>query len=315
MRIVMTGATGFIGSAVLHSLARVRDAQPGGLHLTALGREARHTGAAAPWDAWHPADLSAPASLARSCQDADVLLHLGGTLSPDARTCHTVNVAGTAALMAEARRARVPRIIHLSTAAVYGRGPHHGLDVDEIEPAPVSPASASRLEAERHTLAAGATVLRPGLVLGPGDRWVVPALRELAERVPALWDGGRSRHSAVTVARLADLITALTLRAEPLPAGVLHASHPRPVTTRELLTSLAELGVLGPLTASWSWDRCLAAFRAADGRISERQFHLLAQDHWYLSEAAWRRAGVDPGPPPHLELVRAADWYRGLVTA
>ncbi|OIK23569.1 NAD-dependent epimerase/dehydratase family protein [Streptomyces malaysiense] len=312
MRVVISGATGFIGSAVLRRLAGVRDAEPGSLHLTALGRAARPA-AEAPWDAWCPADLSAPASLARSCQDADVLLHLGGTLSPDPQECHAVNVMGTEALMREARRAGVERIIHLSTAAVYGKGPHRGPDVDEIPPAPVSPASASRLRSERHTLEAGATVLRPGLVLGSGDRWVVPALEELTRRVPALWDGGLSRHSAVAVDRLAHLITALALRPEPLPAGIFHASHPRPVTTEELLTALAGLGVLNRLTESWSWERCLTAFRATDGKISERQFHLLAQDHWYLSEDVWRHARLDPGPPPHLDLVRAREWYRGAA--
>ncbi|MGW2709893.1 NAD-dependent epimerase/dehydratase family protein [Streptomyces sp. NPDC001356] len=314
MRVVITGATGFIGLAVLNSLARARDAAADRLHLTAVGRTPGPA-ATARCDDWHLADLADPASLARSCEDADVLLHLGGTLSPDARTCHTVNVAGTAALMREARRARVGRIVHLSTAAVYGKGPHHGLDVGEIEPAPVSAASASRLQAERYALDAGATVLRPGLVLGRGDRWVIPALNELTARVPALWDGGRARVSAVVVERLAALVTALALRPGPVPAGVFHASHPQPVTTGQLLTALASLGVLRPVTAPWPWEQCLTAFHATQGTCSERQFHLLAQEHWYRSDTIWKAAAQDPGPPPHRDLEPSAPWYRDLVAA
>ncbi len=310
MRIVMTGATGFIGSAVLRSLARARDTAAPGLHVTVLGRRPALE-AAALCDDWRRADLAEPASLTGACQGAGVLLHLGGTLGPDPRVCHTTNVGGTEALMREARRAGTGRIVHLSTAAVYGPGPHRGPDVGDITPAPVSAASASRLGAERHALAAGATVLRPGLVLGAGDRWVVPALRELLDRVPALWDGGRARHSVVTVTRLAALVTALALAPGAAGPGVLHASHPVPVTTGQLLTSLAGLGVLRPVAEPWEWDRCLEAFRATSGTVGERQFHLLAQDHWYRSDLVWYRAALPPGPVPHLDLAAARDWYRG----
>jgi len=310
MQIVMTGATGFIGSSVLKQLALVRSAgHP--LQVRVLGRTPALQ-AEALSDEWLSADLSEPGTLTGTCQDADVLLHLGGTLSPDPQVCHAINVAGTAALMREAQRAGVPRIIHLSTAAVYGRGPHRGLAVNETLPLPVSPASASRLHAETYALTAGATVLRPGLVLGEGDRWVVRALAELIERVPALWDGGRARHSAVTVQSLAGLIVALVLRDEPVGAGIYHASHPEPVTTKELLDALADLGVLDRVVESWSWERCLATFRTTTGAVSERQFSLLAQDHWYDSHDIWNKAALAPGAAPHHQLVGARDWYRSF---
>lgn len=314
MRIVITGATGFIGSAVLKHLTAARDTGPhhGGVHLTLLGRSPSPQVRASA-DVWRTADLAVPDSLALTCRHADVLLHLGGTLSRDPEVCHTVNVAGTAALMREAQRAGTRRIIHLSTAAVYGPGPHRGLEVDETTPNPVSPASISRLAAEQHALAAGGTVLRPGLVLGEGDRWVVPALAELLDRVPALWDGGRARHSAIDVHSLAGLIATLALRDEPVPPGIFHASHPQPVTTEQLLGSLADLGVLRRVDEPWGWQRCLEAFRASPGSISERQFHLLAQDHWYISEAIWKSAALNPGAAPHLRLAGARDWYQNLT--
>ncbi|MFB7215728.1 NAD-dependent epimerase/dehydratase family protein [Streptomyces sp. NPDC056255] len=312
MRIVMTGGTGFIGSAVLRQLASVRAAERSDVLVRVLGRTPAQQVTALS-DEWVRADLSEPGTLVGACQDADVLLHLGGTLSPDPKVCHATNVVGSAALMREAQRAGVRRIIHLSTAAVYGRGPHHGLAVDEVSPLPVSPASASRLLAERYALAAGATVLRPGLVLGEGDRWVVRALAELVERVPALWDGGRARHSAVTVQSLAGLIAELALRNKSVGTGTFHASHPEPVTTAELLDALVDLGVLGRVFESWPWKRCLAAFRATTGAVSERQFSLLAQEHWYISEDIWNKAALAPGAAPHQQLVGARDWYLSLT--
>ncbi|MFD9860231.1 NAD-dependent epimerase/dehydratase family protein [Streptomyces alboflavus] len=334
-RVVLTGATGFIGSTVLRELASVGGrelASPGGAdggpgaprgrpHITAVARRPpAHRDLA---DRWVAADLARPDTLRGLCDGADVLLHLACALGPDAETCAAVNVAGTAALMEQARRAGTPRIVHLSTAAVYGPGPHRGADVHDLVPAPVSPASRTRLAGEAPALAAGATVLRPGLVLGRGDRWVVPALAELVARVPARWDGGRGLLSAVGVTALARLIARLALAAPGAPAGVFHASHPEPVRCGDLLAELAAHGVLpvadddvsgGDL--AWrdlSWDECVARLRATPGRVSERQFALLARDHWYRSDRVWEVAGCAPGPGPVECVGEAAGWYRALV--
>ncbi|MFG2128267.1 NAD-dependent epimerase/dehydratase family protein [Streptomyces sp. NPDC048751] len=309
VRIALTGPTGFIGSAVLRELARLRETEA--LVVRAVGRRATD-GVRALADEWTYADLADADSLRGVCRDADVLLHLGGVLGPTPEDCQTVNVLGTAALMGEARAAGVERTVHLSTAAVYGPGPHHGIAVDEVAPAPVSAASASRLEAEGFALAAGAVVLRPGLVLGEGDRWVVPALAELVRRVPALWDGGRARLSTVDVEDLARLIVSLALDGTGVKGGIHHASHPAPVTTGDLLHTLAELGLLPRVSESWSWERCLEQLRRTEGRVSERQLSLVALDHWYASEEIWRLTDCPPGPGSLHRLAEAADWYRSL---
>ncbi|MEU9645666.1 NAD-dependent epimerase/dehydratase family protein [Streptomyces sp. NPDC048188] len=309
-KVVLTGGTGFIGSAVLRALLRLREDGGGragrrDISVLAVGRR-RPAGLDPARDTWVPADLARPASLAGICAGASALLHFGGILSADADVCRTVNVEGTAALMREAARAGTGRIVHLSTAAVYGRGPHRLRYVDEVAPAPVSVASASRWTAERHALDAGAAVLRPGLVLGPGDRWVVPALVELARRVPALWDGGGHRHSLVTVDALARLAVGVALGEKAIPGGVYHAHHPEPSTTEEILDSLAGLGVLPRLTRRLPWQDCLEEFHASHGAVSERQFSLLALEHTYASDDIWERTGLSPGAAPHLGLARAS---------
>jgi nucleoside-diphosphate-sugar epimerase len=307
-RVVLTGGTGFIGSAVLRELLRLRE--DGGEHggrrdisVLVVGRR-RPDGLDPARDTWVRADLARPASLDGACAGASALLHFGGTLSADADVCRAVNVEGTAALMREAARAGTDRIAHLSTAAVYGRGPHRLRSVDEVAPAPVSAASTSRWIAERHALDAGAVVLRPGLVLGPGDRWVVPTLAELALRVPALWDGGGHRHSLVTVDTLARLAVGTVLGEHSVPSGIYHAHHPEPSTTKEIVDSLAGLGALPRLTRRLPWRECLDAFHASRGAVSERQFALLALEHTYKSDDIWKRTGLSPGPPPHLRLAR-----------
>ncbi|WP_367428497.1 NAD-dependent epimerase/dehydratase family protein [Streptomyces celluloflavus] len=307
-KVALTGATGFIGSAVLKTLLETPRA---GRDITvrALARTPP-TGPAVPGLEWILGDLTAAESLPALVAGSDVLIHLASYIGGDEDRCTQVNVHGCAALMAEARRAGVQRIIHLSTAAVYGMGPHRGIAVNEVAPAPVSPSSRTRWEGEEKALAAGGTVLRPGLVLGRGDRWVVPAYAELLERVPARWDDGRGLLSLVDVGDLARLITALAYLTEP-PRGIFHAGHPVPVSNGELLAALAAHKVLpSPGRENWSWQTCLEQLRKHPGKMSERQFSLLARDHWYRSDSIWEAAGCPAGPGALSRLGEAAEWYR-----
>ncbi|MFD5464497.1 NAD-dependent epimerase/dehydratase family protein [Kitasatospora sp. NPDC127059] len=300
--VALTGATGFIGSAVRAELAAR------GIPVRALVRGEPvadgHTG-------WVPGDLADRAALDRLCAGAGVLLHLASRVGGGAEECAAVNDRGAAAVMAAAARAGIGRIVHLSTTAVYGEGPHPGIGVDEVPAAPLSEASRTRLLGEGHALAAGAVVLRSALVTGTGDRWVVPALVELARRVPGRWAGGDSRLSLVDRADLARLITALALDAPPPAPGIHHAAHPAPVRTAELLAALAGLGLLpAPDGPALPWAECRRLLAATPGRVSERQFVMIARDHWYRSDDVWRLAACPPGPGPLARLAGAADWYR-----
>ncbi|MEC4015042.1 NAD-dependent epimerase/dehydratase family protein [Streptomyces sp. H27-D2] len=323
VRVLVTGGTGFVGAAVLRELARERAGESAGepaVSVRAVARTVAAThsipapaagdGAASAGIEWVAADLSDPGSLRGVTDGVDVLVHLASRVSGSEEECGTVNIHGTRAILAEARRSGVRRIIHLSTAAVYGPGPHRGIPVGGVTPRPLSHASRTRLAGERYALDAGAVVLRPGLVSGAGDRWVVPALRELLERVPAGWDGGRGRASMVDVGDLARLIRALVRTGAAPDGGVYHASHPVPVRNSELMARLAELTVLPAVTGSLSWAECLRRLRETPGRISERQFTLLAGDHWYLSDDVWRLTGCAEGPGPLQRLADAAPWYR-----
>ncbi|MGW1521299.1 NAD-dependent epimerase/dehydratase family protein [Streptomyces sp. NPDC002287] len=310
-RLVITGATGFIGSAVLAELARIRDGAPPGtprLLLRAVGRTA--PGAAGLADEWRHGDLSDPASLRGSCEGADVLLHLAGWTGSDERECVAVNVRGTGALMAEAGKAGVRRIVQLSTTAVYGRGPHRGIEVDAVVPAPESPASRTRLAGEALALAAGAVVLRPGLVIGAGDRWVVPGLEQILESTGALWDGGRPRVSVVEVRDLARLIARVAFADDLAGGTVWHASHPVPVRVAELVEVFTGRRVLPRVDGDLSEAECLERMAASGCRVRAGQFKLVAQDHWYDSAAVWDAAGCLPGPGPLEDLDEAASWYR-----
>ncbi|MFI5529110.1 NAD-dependent epimerase/dehydratase family protein [Kitasatospora sp. NPDC051853] len=305
-RVLLTGGSGFIGGAVLRQLESGRDAPP--LRVL-VNRRAPVTGRGAA--ELVPADLADPASLRGVCSGVHTVLHLASQIGGSPGRLRQVNRDGTAALLAEAAAAGVRRVVYLSTTAVYRDGVHRDLTEYQPDLRPGSETSRSRLAAERLVLAAGGTVLRPHLVYGAGDRWVVPALAELLRRLPHWIDGGRARMSVIAVEDLARPIAALA-RTDwgPVPGGrVLHAADPEPVRIGEFATALCE-GLGLPLPEG---ELTLEQARRRLGADWDRRLSLLAVDHWYRSSRLWRLTGCEPGPGPSARLAGHLSWYRELL--
>jgi nucleoside-diphosphate-sugar epimerase len=301
MRLLITGCTGFTGRAVLKSAAGMR------LDLRLLEHRAR----VPPY--WRGraevvgGDLAESGSLDELCAGVDAVLHLASMIGGAPAEATAVNVDGTRRLMAAAADAGVRRIVHLSTAAVYGHGPHRGETESELTPAPVSPTSRTRLAAEQAVLAHDGIVLRPSLVFGEGDRWVIPTITGLLLTIPAWIGDGRAKLSMIEVSDLAGLLLTLATRPGPSTAAVYHANHPVPVTQRDLLTSVAIGLGLSPPDRGLAYDDYLERLRAAPSAPTDRQVSMLAFDHWYESARIWTLAGRSPGShlPPRLTAAAA----------
>jgi nucleoside-diphosphate-sugar epimerase len=256
-------------------------------------------------------DLLEPRTLRGACDGVATVLHLATHISDDEDLCDAVNNDGTRVLLEEARTSGVERVVHLSTTAIYGHGVHRGASESILPPAPVSATSRSRLKAERLVREAGGIVLRPHLVYGAGDRWFLPTLLNMLDRVPAWIERGGAKTSLVSVEDLAAVAATLTrMPWGPSKGAVFHVSHPQPVSFRAVTErAYGELGLTLPENDLPAHEHRELTRRALP-RLTDHQFELLAYDHWYNSSRIWQYTGVNPGAGAVTRLPAATSWYR-----
>ncbi|MDI5972779.1 NAD-dependent epimerase/dehydratase family protein [Streptomyces sp. SL13] len=303
--LTLTGAAGFIGARVAARLAWEQPDRP--LRLIAHRRPVT-----APPDGARTqirtADLADPASLRGVCDGADVLVHCASQIGGPPQLCRAVNADGTAALVAEAIRAGVRRIVLLSTASVYGRGPFRGEHPGDLRPAPASDTSRTRADAERAVLDAGGVVLRPHLVYGAGDRWVGPGMLRLMTALDGSVGGWQARASMIDADDLARAVAAVALAPDgTLTSSVYHANHPRPVPVADVIAALAAARGVPVPGARLTHDEAVARLERL-GR-SAHDLDVLAVDHCFASDALWHDTGRPPGPGFPGRFPRHADWY------
>lgn len=191
-RIVVTGATGFLGQHVVERL------RAGGAEVIGTSRSGGRGFVAA--------DVLDAEALREAMRDADVVVHAAGDVShhpDDAEWMHRVHVRGTENAVTAARDVGVKRFVHLSTSGTVAVSTKGDAVHDEHAPAPLGIISAwpyyrAKYFAEQVALSAeGIEVisLNPSLLLGPGDHkgGSVRSVRLfLEDRVPGIPPGGLS---------------------------------------------------------------------------------------------------------------------------
>ena len=224
------GGSGFIGRYVVRELARaginVRVAvrRPDqALFLKAAGE----VGQIAPI----AANVRDDASVAAAVAGADLVINLVGITFPHgAQTFDAVHRVGAGRIAAAARDAGVSRLVHFSA-----------IGADKASPAKYGRSKAAG-EAAVSAAFPGATIIRPGIVVGQEDKFfnLLAALARLSFVLP-LPGGGMTKFQPVTVGDVAAAVVAAATR--PDSAGrIYELGGPRVYSFKELMeVMLAEI--------------------------------------------------------------------------
>lgn len=245
-RILVTGATGFIGGHVARRLVDT------GHTVIATGRNAARLATMGARSRAMAADL-ASAPLEPLLQGCDAVVHCAALSSPWGRRkdFQSANVLATERLLAAARRERVPRFVHLASPSIYFRFRDQFGVGEEFQPPRrwITEYARSKWESECKVRAASGNdlqtlILRPRAVFGEGDNAILPRILAVAAhgRFP-LVDGGRALIDVTHVDNLVDLIATCVTMELPGNGRAYNVSNGEPVRVRALLETLfAALG-------------------------------------------------------------------------
>jgi nucleoside-diphosphate-sugar epimerase len=349
LKVVVTGASGFLGGALARRLAAE------GHKVRAVARRpplvvGRQESPQGQWSddrsrlkvsdqatrvTWQAADVTQPATLAGLFDGADWVIHAAGMLGQfgvSEATYRQVNAEGVWYVLAEFERARaagrlgpVARLLHVGSAGVLGpmRGRAEGFAFDETMPlAPSNPYERSKALAEsyaREFILAGlpGIIARPEFVYGPGDRHVLGLFSAIQRGVFFTVGDGRNHCHPTYVDDVVDGLLACLRQGQP--GQVYQIAGPRPVTFRELAETIAaELGVSSPRLRL---PKALATLGAAGleviGNVTGRSVPLSRTSVAFFSED--RRFNIakaerELGYTPHFDLPegirRTVEWYR-----
>lgn len=186
MKILVTGATGFVGNAL-------------SLRLKALGHEVLGTGRNLEAGQmlqeqgihFAACDLRQPDAIADLCQHQDIVFHCAALSAPWGKytAFYQANVMGTLHVIQGCMEHNIQRLIHVSTPSIYfdEQDRMNVKEDDPLPPKPISLYAKTKLMAEgfvdqAHENGLNVVTIRPRAIFGPGDPSIFPRLLKRLER-------------------------------------------------------------------------------------------------------------------------------------
>ena len=265
-------------------------------------------------------DVRDPSAAARLVRGAEVVVHAAAALPIQAsrRSIVSVNVGGTANVLAAALEARVRRVVFISSTAVYGVPERH--PIHETDPlVGVGWYGESKIAAEQVCLDFGArgletTIIRPKTFLGPERLGVFEILFDWVREGRRIYTlgSGENRYQLLAVE---DLVEAV-VRAFSAPGVVGEALN---VGATEFGTVRQDLGALIAHAGSGSQLTPVpvrpaeAALRALErlrlSPLAEWHYRTAHRDSFVATGKAQRLLGWKPRLSNAQTLCETYDWY------
>ena len=202
MRILVTGATGFIGQSLVPALARQR------FFVRAAARDPARVAAGPNVEPVAMPDLSGPADWSGLLEDVSHIVHLAGIAHapgalPD-EIYTRINTDAVAELAGQAK-GKIDRFVLMSSVRAQAGLSSPTTITEGDAPAPTENYGRTKLEAERRLSESGVdyTALRPAVVYGPGVKGNIASLATIAKTpMPLPFGGLDNRRSLLSIDNL-----------------------------------------------------------------------------------------------------------------
>jgi nucleoside-diphosphate-sugar epimerase len=325
VKVLITGATGFLGSHLTETLltrgeevrALVRDRAKGN-RLKELGAELSY------------GDLRDLASLFSATKGVELIYHCAGIVKDWGKKelFYETNVQGVKNLL-EAALKNGCKVVHTSSLTVLGLTKSLR-PIDETFPyaeRKVDLYTATKRMAEKIALeysrgkGVPVTIVRPGLIWGPRDTKTLPRLIDLLKKkLLLLVNGGKN---LLTLSYCSNVVDGLIRAGKSGSSGrVYHITDGEKVTSKEYLCSLASLFHLPPPKTSipFSLAFLFASLMEIQARLRKREepplvtiygLHLLAHDLEVDLSRAQTELGYQPAIGFKEGIKKMGEWING----
>ena len=321
MTVLVTGATGFLGSALVMELLKQKQS------VRILARDESKARAQF-GDAVEivAGEITDAPQVQRAVEGATIVYHFAGRLyhpATPAELYYHTHVEGTRILLEACKgQSQLQRIVHCSTTGVHGvtgKTPA----AEDAPFAPTNPYEETKLQGELLALKAWeehglpVSVARPGLVYGPGDLHLLGFFSSIKKGRPCLIDGGKALIHPIYID---DMTTAFLLCAER-PQAIGHSYNvagDQPVSFRELATAIAHsLGKPLPKGDIPLWLANLASdifalvpgMKGENAPLTRSRVKFLTNSRVYDIGRARSELGFAPTMPLEEGMRLSADWY------
>jgi nucleoside-diphosphate-sugar epimerase len=242
MTILVTGATGFLGTALVTEL--VKQQQP--VRILARDAEKAHAqfGDAV---AVITGEVTDQRQVQQAVDGITTIYHLVGRLyhpSVPTELYYQTHVEGTRVLLEACRgQSQLRRIVHCSTTGVHGVTGNTPA-AEDAPYAPTNPYEVTKLESELLALkfhreyGLPVSVVRPGLVYGPGDLHLLGFFSSIRKGLFRVIAGGKALLHPIYIDDMTAAFLLCGERTEAIGRSYNIAGE-RPVTIRELATAIA----------------------------------------------------------------------------
>jgi len=320
-KVLITGATGFIGSNLAAKLVE----QKTGVRCLVRNSSSLRRIEGLPVDLVY-GDLGVSDSLEPAVQGVDAVIHLAGkTKARSDEEFYTVNSAGTLNLLKAVARCNpsIKQFIYMSSIAAAGPGIDRKPVTASDLSVPISSYGASKLAGEEAVQAfvpqIPVTILRPGIVFGPGDADGLSLFKIIAAGIrPSLGFGNRY-YSFIYVDDLVQAVINALGNTKAVDKTIFLASYPE-VSWNEFMSRAA--GSLGkrtipvfiPVAAAYAIavaSELLSNIRGSHTIVNRQKVVEMKQRYWVCDTADQEKIlGVNASVPLEQAVDSTVSWYR-----